>query len=114
YNLAIHLINKEETNEVNRLFKQYPDDYHLPELEYKFYYQYGGQFPSETQQLAWDMLDKSLPYADRGEYKKVVQALDLVRMYGEAEQLAIAVTEIRSEHKRRRKLMAMMDEAGFV
>ncbi|MEM8585705.1 MAG: hypothetical protein AAGF87_15620 [Bacteroidota bacterium] len=113
YNLAIHLINKEEANEVNRLFKQYPDDYRLPELHYKFYYQYGEQFPSEAQQLAWDMLDKSLPHADQREYKKVVQALDLLRLYGEAEQLAIAVKEIRSKHKRRRKLMAMMDEARF-
>lgn len=107
-----HLDNQ-EPEAVLPLLDAYPEEFDDTFFKTRFFENYPGQFPDRASELAYRLLDQYLPTTGSFAYKQVIKALELLRDNADPEYVLITTQEIKTNYRRRSKLMGMMLKAGF-
>ncbi|MEL7163656.1 MAG: hypothetical protein AAFN92_23055, partial [Bacteroidota bacterium] len=70
-------------------------------------------YPERAEQLAFRLLEEYLPHTGVSAYRIVLQALELLRDNAAPETTLQTAQDVKTNYRRRRKLMGMLTKGGF-
>ncbi len=75
---------------------------------YDLLLRHADRYPELARRLAYTLLDEHLPQAQARSYREVVRAVQLLRATGAVEEFARVMHDIRTNYRRRSKLLGML------